>query len=142
MIGCSMIGCSMRGCNMRGCSKSLRDMGATRVVCPLGPCMPQLSHASCHAQASELPLELKPNAREKKNFGGRDTIGMATGVECGKRAISQLAMIGAKENDLEALKRFPLEVTEVEQQWWVTGVESKEQVRWWRRAGQDRVRSA
>ena len=46
---------------------------------------------------------------------------MATGAECGKRALNQLSMIGVKESDVDVLRSVPLEVTEVEQQWWVTG---------------------
>ena len=33
--------------------------------------------------SKRMAIELKANAREKKNFGGRDTIGVALGAECG-----------------------------------------------------------
>ena len=39
------------------------------------------------------PLELKANAREKKNFGGRDTIGTVCGDECGARALGKLTQL-------------------------------------------------
>ena len=41
-------------------------------------------------EASSLPVGLKPNAREKKNFGGRDSIGSTVGDECGARAFREL----------------------------------------------------
>ena len=72
-------------------------------------------------EATGLSLELKPNAREKKNLGGRDTIGMAVGAECGKRSLSQLAIVSADKAALETLRQVTIEATEVEQQWWVTG---------------------
>ena len=77
------------------------------------------------------PLELKANAREKKNFGGRDTIGTVCGDECGARALGKLTqLLGAEEAaaELPALKSVALETTEVEEPWWVTGVENKQQV--------------
>ena len=75
-----------------------------------------------------LPLNLKPNAREKKNFGGRDTIGQSVGAECGTRATSLLKALGTAE-EVEAVRAVAhFDVSEVEQQWWVTAAESKEQV--------------
>ena len=76
----------------------------------------------------EMGIELKPNAREKKNFGGRDTIGQAVGAECRERAIVQLASL-ADSAELDALRSIPLRTAEVETPWWVTAAERTDSVR-------------
>ena len=76
----------------------------------------------------EMGIELKPNAREKKNFGGRDTIGQAVGAECRERAIVQLASL-ADSAELDALRSIPLGTAEVETPWWVTAAERTDSVR-------------
>ena len=79
--------------------------------------------------ARKLPVELRSNAREKKNFGGRDTIGQSIGEQCGKRAISGLKEMGASPAELRSLEELSFVTDEVEQPWWVASVESKEQVK-------------
>ena len=78
--------------------------------------------------SSGMPLHLKPNAREKKNFGGRDTIGQSVGAECGTRATSLLRTLAGAEDFARCEQAAQFDVTEVEQQWWVTAAESKEEV--------------
>ena len=76
-----------------------------------------------------LTLELKPNAREKKNTMGRDTIGTCTGKECRARAIGQLLHHHlASEEVARSLSTIAVGSYEVEQQWWVTAAESREQL--------------
>ena len=78
--------------------------------------------------SSGMPLHLKPNARETKNFGGRDTIGQSVGAECGTRATSLLRTLAGAEDFARCEQAAQFDVTEVEQQWWVTAAESKEEV--------------
>ena len=78
--------------------------------------------------SSGMALHLKPNAREKKNFGGRDTIGQSVGAECGTRATSLLRTLAGAEDFARCEQAAQFDVTEVEQQWWVTAAESKEEV--------------
>jgi len=78
--------------------------------------------------SSGMSLHLKPNAREKKNFGGRDTIGQSLGADCGTRATSLLRALAGAEDFARCEQAAQFDVTEVEQQWWVTAAESKEEV--------------
>ena len=74
-----------------------------------------------------MSLHLKPNAREKKNFGGRDTIGQSVGAECGTRATSLLHNLAGAEDFARCEQAAQFDVTEVEQQWWATAAERKEE---------------
>ena len=53
-------------------------------------------------------LEIKMNAREKKNFGGLDTIGRVTGHACYQRALSELRGL-----DVDTGGPTPAEVSEL-----------------------------
>lgn len=48
-------------------------------------------------RAEGATLQLKLNVREKKNFGGFDSIGRVCGAECYKRALSELRSLDASE---------------------------------------------
>jgi hypothetical protein len=74
-----------------------------------------------------MSLHLKPNAREKKNFGGRDTIGQSLGADCGTRATSLLRALAGAEDFARCEQAAQFDVTEVEQQWWATAAERKEE---------------
>ena len=68
-------------------------------------------------------LELKLNVREKKNFGGLDSIGRVCGAECYLRALSELRSLdendgGPSEEDVEKLSGLQVDPMEVMEEWW------------------------
>eukprot|EP00316_Scyphosphaera_apsteinii_P020048 CAMPEP_0119331740 /NCGR_PEP_ID=MMETSP1333-20130426/81294_1 /TAXON_ID=418940 /ORGANISM="Scyphosphaera apsteinii, Strain RCC1455" /LENGTH=625 /DNA_ID=CAMNT_0007341413 /DNA_START=54 /DNA_END=1931 /DNA_ORIENTATION=+ len=78
-------------------------------------------------------LELKANVREKKNWGGLDSIGRVCADECRERAIAELSDLDATEGgptaaELERLKQLGVDPLEVQEAWWCDGVESESQL--------------
>ena len=76
-------------------------------------------------------LELKLNAREKKNFGGLDSIGRVCGAQCYPRALAELRALDANDggptaSELMDLSRLQVDPTEVEEEWWNEGAEDSE----------------
>jgi len=74
-------------------------------------------------------LELKANVRERKNWGGLDSIGRVTGVMCHQRALEELRELdendcGPKKGEVEKLARICVDPLEVQEEWWSDGVES------------------
>jgi len=72
-------------------------------------------------------LEVKPNAREKKNFGGLDSIGRVTGQACYQRALQELKALdqdgGPTPAELSEVQNLSVDPTEVEDEWWNEGAE-------------------
>ena len=70
-------------------------------------------------------LEIKLNVREKKNFGGLDSIGRVCGAECYQRALSELRSLddsdgGPSAVDVDALSSLTVDPAEVAEEWWVS----------------------
>jgi broad specificity phosphatase PhoE len=74
------------------------------------------------------PLVLKPLLREKKNFGGLDTIGARRGLACVGRALGAFGQ-AASASELSAMRGVALEAGEAERKWWTSTVESRRAVR-------------
>ena len=75
-------------------------------------------------------LELRANAREKKNFAGMDCIGLATGAKCFARALAELKGLdqsdgGPGRAELDALSRLSVDPGEVEEEWWTKGADAE-----------------
>ena len=69
--------------------------------------------------------------REKKNFGGLDSIGRVCGHECYKRALYELRSLdiadgGPSAVELSELTKLKVDPGEVEQEWWNEGAEDSE----------------
>jgi len=74
-------------------------------------------------------LELKANVRERKNWGGLDSIGRVTGVMCHQRALEELRELdehegGPDKADVEKFAKLQVDPLEVQEEWWCDGVES------------------
>mmetsp|Transcript_41004 Transcript_41004/g.108374 ORF Transcript_41004/g.108374 Transcript_41004/m.108374 type:complete len:281 (+) Transcript_41004:2-844(+) len=70
-------------------------------------------------------LELKLNVREKKNFGGLDSIGRVCGDECYQRALAELRSMdegegGPTSADMGPLSSLSVDPVEVGEEWWVS----------------------
>mmetsp|Transcript_17939 Transcript_17939/g.38790 ORF Transcript_17939/g.38790 Transcript_17939/m.38790 type:complete len:385 (-) Transcript_17939:510-1664(-) len=78
-------------------------------------------------KGSTLPIRLKPAAREKKNLGGFDTIGVCRGERCLLRAMSELQP-HVPADTLEQMRFTCVEATEVERKWWSGMRDSKQQL--------------
>lgn len=73
-------------------------------------------------------LELKLNVREKKNFGGLDSIGRVCGNECYTRALAELRSLDASEGgpseaDMSRVSDLRVDPVEVMEEWWSEGAE-------------------
>lgn len=71
-------------------------------------------------------LELKLNVREKKNFGGLDSIGRVCGPACYARALSELRGLdvgdgGPSAVDMVELSKLHVDPAEAEEEWWIEG---------------------
>eukprot|EP00929_Paragymnodinium_shiwhaense_P090817 TRINITY_DN50915_c0_g1_i1.p1 TRINITY_DN50915_c0_g1~~TRINITY_DN50915_c0_g1_i1.p1 ORF type:complete len:471 (+),score=82.50 TRINITY_DN50915_c0_g1_i1:113-1525(+) len=75
--------------------------------------------------AADAPtdLVLMANAREKKNFGGKDSSSSSMGADILQRAIDELRRLyGAKDHDVvTSLRKVRFDTLEVEKEWWHRG---------------------
>jgi len=74
-------------------------------------------------------LELKANVREKKNWGGLDSIGRVCGVMCHQRALEELRELdqdsgGPGPAEVAKLGKIQVDPLEVQEEWWSDGAES------------------
>jgi len=74
-----------------------------------------------------MELELKTNAREKKNVGGRDTQGLVVGAACAQRARQKLAEVAPGAERFGDGIKFNFD--EVSEPWWNTSAEARDEVR-------------
>lgn len=82
-------------------------------------------------QSSSPPrrLDLKANVREKKNWGGLDSIGRVCGVMCHQRALEELRELDADSGgpsaaEVAKLSKIQVDPLEAQEEWWADGVES------------------
>ena len=78
-------------------------------------------------------LELKLNVREKKNFGGFDSVGRVCGTKCYTRAVQELKALDPAEGgptfaELAEVGKLKVDAIEVEEEWWTEGAEDSESV--------------
>ena len=78
-------------------------------------------------------LELKLNVREKKNFGGFDSVGRVCGAKCYTRALHELKALDQADGgptfaELSEVGKLKVDPIEVEEEWWTEGAEDKESV--------------
>jgi len=64
-----------------------------------------------------------PNAREKHNFGGMDTVSKKTGVSILYSVLDKLrSLTGELKNDVvDTFAKLHFDISEVEEQWWTAG---------------------
>ena len=76
-------------------------------------------------------LELKTNVREKKNFGGLDSIGRVCGAECYMRALRELRNLDAADGgpalaDVQSISNLSVDTVEVEEEWWTASASAED----------------
>jgi broad specificity phosphatase PhoE len=86
------------------------------------------SGAAGGVETAGRQIELKPNAREKKNMGGRDTQGLVVGADCARRALAKLAEVAPAEEVRSFASAANLNCDEVDEAWWNTAPEGKDKV--------------
>jgi hypothetical protein len=79
-------------------------------------------------EAGGRQIELKPNAREKKNMGGRDTQGLVVGADCARRALTELAKVAPADEVRSLASGARLNCDEVDEAWWNMSPEGKDEV--------------
>ncbi|KAL1515006.1 hypothetical protein AB1Y20_004077 [Prymnesium parvum] len=82
-------------------------------------------------EAQGATLELKQNARERKNWGGFDSIGRVYGAACKTRALAELRALGdgaPPESVMRSLQTIRVDHQEVSEPWWSDTPESDEQM--------------
>lgn len=78
-------------------------------------------------------LQLRANVREKKNWGGLDSIGRVVGVQCRERAVAELSELDVTEGgptptEVKKLRQIQVDHTEAAEAWWSEGVETEKEV--------------
>ena len=64
-------------------------------------------------------MELKINARERKNWGGLDSVGRVVGAQCRQRALSELRGLEVlSDSEMRKVNELSVVAQEVSEPWW------------------------
>eukprot|EP00929_Paragymnodinium_shiwhaense_P108608 TRINITY_DN7491_c0_g1_i3.p1 TRINITY_DN7491_c0_g1~~TRINITY_DN7491_c0_g1_i3.p1 ORF type:complete len:416 (+),score=128.82 TRINITY_DN7491_c0_g1_i3:395-1642(+) len=99
-------------------------------VSPLTRAMQTASIGLEDVLTPETPITVTGNVREKQNLGGLDSTGQVGGREVVQRGYDELIRLynGQRTSAIDKYAQLKFDVAEVEEQWWVTGAESKDEV--------------
>ena len=85
--------------------------------------------AAAAAAVEPLTVALNPNLREKRNFGGKDSSGKWCGDALSEGVHSELDKLFADdEATAKALSAVPLDLSQVQNRWWLGSKESEQHV--------------